>query len=213
MLAVACSGWQPVLAACKTLARNADAYVDGEAAQMVEHVIGQRVLFNSTSARAARYARCRDDIASQTRLPCAAGCLSGAPAAARRVFTMEKRKHKDSTARYVTPQCLIISSQQWQRAPAPTPRRRPAVLLGSRRCDVRRGARLLAGFRWRVTRDLHEVCCILRPRWSLRLDTRRRSFEPSTGKRRCPFRVFGLVHILWSCFAGQLPPWKMDHKS
>ena len=152
-----------------------------EAAQMVEHVHRGNGYYLTPRVRARRDAR--DAAKTSLRRP---GCpvqLSQqcAPAAARRSFTMAKRKHKDSTARYVTPQCLIISSQQWQRAPAPTPRRRPAVLLGSRRCDVRRGARLLAGFRWRVTRDLHEVCCILRPRWSLRLDTLRQASSPPLG--------------------------------
>ena len=57
------------------------------------------------------------------------------------LFTMSKRKHKDDRPRYFTPQCLIISSQQWQPAPAPTPRRRSAVLLGQpamRRCALGR---------------------------------------------------------------------------
>ena len=72
---------------------------------------------------------------------------------------------------------------------------------------MHRGARLLAGFRRRVT---------LRPARGLLYSTAamvvtlrhaQSSFEPSTGKRRWS-RVLGLVYVLWNCFAGQLHPWK-----
>ena len=70
---------------------------------------------------------------------------------------------------------------------------------------IHRGARLLAGFRRRVT---------LRPARGLLYSTAamvatlrhaQSSFEPSTGKRRWS-GVLGLVYVLWNSFSGQMLP-------
>ena len=62
-----------------------DAFAYDDAAQMVEHVLGQRVLLNSTMcARGAMRAMPRRHCFADEAALCS--CLGGAPAAARRVY-------------------------------------------------------------------------------------------------------------------------------
>ena len=65
---------------------------DGEAAQMERHdALGQRFLFHDYARRDAETAHRFPDEAALCN------CLSGAPAAARRVFTLQNLKHKDGS--------------------------------------------------------------------------------------------------------------------
>ena len=65
---------------------------DGEAAQMERHdALGQRFLFHDYARRDAETAHRIPDEAALCN------CISGAPAAARRVFTLQNLKHKDGS--------------------------------------------------------------------------------------------------------------------